>query len=298
MQNKKIPQQGNNNITQIEGDRVLKKNKPHGAGFLELSYEQQAKKWNQYYVGTPYATAYVTEDGRLSTPYIAGSYPDYQQHLNICKTMIEKGCVMVDCRDPRNFIVDKNGDVLPVDFGQIYMQDDKYYSTYLKVAEREITSIQSQSQSTPSKPLGLFKTTPEHSNAFQTVEDYIVELEKYKAILAKDAKNPLAHSKITQIDSFIQDTRTRIKNYNSGDKHAFAGYIESNQASIQILAQNRNTRPILYSLLLSLMVVPIICGAIQLALTKGNTYLLLTNVKGSEQRALDVQTQIVTTLKK
>lgn len=298
MQNKTIPQQGNNNFTEVVDGRVLKTPNRNGASFLELSYATQVKRWNQYYAGTPYATAFITEDEKLSTPYIEGSgYPNDEQRLAICEDMLKNDFIMVDCRDKRNFVVGKDGKVFPVDFGQFYTSEDKLYRAHLAPVQREINTIKAKLTKPTSTYESLFSPgkAPEHLNAFKDVENYIIELEKYKPTLAKDSKNALAIDKITKIDAFIGDTRVRIAKFNTGDKHAFDDYIESNKASLQVLAQNRTSKALLYSILLSLMVIPAILGVIQLAITKGNAYLYLTDVKGSEKRALDVQKTVIDT---
>lgn len=298
MQNKKIPQQGNNNFTEVVEGRVLKTPNPNGASFLELPYVRQAERWNQYYAGTPYATAFITDDGKLSTPYIEGSgYPNDEQRLAICEEMLKNGFIMVDCRDKRNFVVGKDGKVFPVDFGQFYTSEDKLYRAHLGPVQKEINTIKTKLTKTRAPYESLFSPgkAPEHLNAFKNVENYLTELEKYKLTLAKDSKNALAKDKIVKIDAFIDDTRIRINKFNTGDKHAFDDYVEKNQASLQVLAQNRTSKALLYSILLSLMVIPAIVGVIQLAISKGNAYLYLTDVKGSEKRALDVQKKVIET---
>ncbi|WP_019216577.1 hypothetical protein [Legionella tunisiensis] len=72
MSNTKSCDQGNNNVTRIEADRVFKSPKVRG---FERSYSEQVKQWNAFYRDTDYATAFVTETGELSLPYISGSYP-------------------------------------------------------------------------------------------------------------------------------------------------------------------------------------------------------------------------------
>ena len=286
-----IPQQGNNNFTEVVGDRVLKTPNPNGASFLELTYKQQMERWNKYYADTPYATAFITDDGKLSTPYIEGSgYPNDEQRLAICEAMLKKGCIMVDCRDKRNFVVGKDGEVFPVDFGQVYMEGDRNYKLHLGPVKAEMTATQRKLTNPSSAKLsGIFKSDPE---LFRNAELYIAALEQYKATLAKDTKNPVAQDKIIHIDKFVADTKERIEKYQGGDKKAFDDYVEANKESIQILAQNRVSRPILYSVILSLLVVPAIYGAIQAAITKGNRYLFITDVKTSEKLALEVQEEV------
>lgn len=322
MQNRgsNIPQQGNNNITIVEGDRVLKKPNSSATFMLEQSYEQQVTQWNKYYAGTQYATALITTDGKLSTPYIAGTYPTDEQRLAICKEMMKKGFLMVDCRDKRNFLVNEDGKVCPVDFGQMYTPEKPLYKVHLRVIQKEMDRLQSQIASPPKKPVfGEWNiaqsqpaTQPHQSGtqgasnkieapepsaqdmaAFEAIEIYIEELVVYKEKLENGAKDALIEDKITKIDSFITDTRTRIHNYKEGDKQAFDGYIEANKVSLEVLAKNRVARPILFSVLLSLMVVPAILGAIQLAITQGNSYLFVSAVKESEKRALKVQQKVV-----
>lgn len=295
MRTKTIPQQGNNNVTEIIGDRVLKAPSHKGAAFLELPYAEQAMRWNQYYAGTDYATAVVTDDGKLSTPYIEGSYPDDKQRLAICETMLQKKYIMVDCRDKRNFIVNKAGVVCPVDFGQIYTPEHRFYKTYLPGVNREMATIKTQLNN-PHRS-SIFQPQPQ-DNPFLAVEDFIKELENYKSNLKQRPADAVATQKITCIDSFIADTKQRMEKFNRGDKHAFDNYIEANQVSLKTLARSRFSRPILYSILLSLMVVPMIVGVIQLAITKGNTFLFLTAVKKSEKRALDIQTKVLETKEK
>ena len=295
MHTKIMPQQGNNNVTEIVGDRVLKTPSHNGAAFLELSYEKQAMLWNKYYADTDYATAYVTDDGKLSTPYIEGSYPDDKQRLAVCETMLQKKFIMVDCRDKRNFIVNNEGKTCPIDFGQIHTEEHRFYHTFLSGVQREMATIKA-ALNHPQRSR-IFQFQPQH-NPFLAVEDFIGELEKYKLNLAKHATGTLVRDKIIQIDLFVVDTRTRIKQFNDGNKHAFDDYIEANQASLKILAQNRISRPILYSILLSFMLVPMIVGVIQLAITQGNTFLFLTAVKGSEKRALNVQNKVMETKEK
>lgn len=281
MEDRKIRQQGNNNFTEISDDRVLKSPNPHGVGFLELPYDQQAEQWNKYYAGTSYATACVTDDKKLSTPYIEGSHPNDEQRLAICESMLAKGFIMVDCRDKRNFIVDQEGKVFPVDFGQIYTKENRFYKMHLAVVQREMDTIKHRAQ----------KSQPK--NIFQDVDVYIDALESYKVDLTQNSKQALVLEKVQQIDLFIADTKERIRRYNAGEKNAFDDYVDANKQSLQMLAQNRMSRPILYSMLLSLLVIPMIFGVIQLAMTKGNTYLFFTAVKESEKRALNVQNKVL-----
>ncbi len=299
---KKIPQQGNNNVTEVEGDRVLKKPSSNGACMLEQPYKEQMEQWNKYYAGTIYATACITEDGKLSTPYIQGTYPTDEQRLAISEEMMENGFIMIDCRDKRNFLVNKDGNVFPVDFGQIYTEDNRFYSTYCKVVQREINLIKAKLESAKLESHEQPKSTLFHSvkqkpydNLFQDVETYISELEKYKTKLEKNPKDGINVAKINGITSFITDTRNRITQYKTGQKNAFDGYIEANEKHLTILAQDRTTRPMLYSIILTFMVIPAIVGFIQLAITKGNSYLFLTSVKESEKRALDVQSEVIKT---
>ena len=293
----KIPQQGNNNFTEVEGERVLKKPSSHGASMLEATYEQQVKQWNKYYEGTGYATACITEDGRLSTPFIDGYYPTDKQRLAICEEMMAKGFIMVDCRDKRNFLVNKEGIVFPVDFGQVLTQENRFYNTYSRIVQREINSIKGQLQKPQQHSTSIFSSSkePPHENLFKDVETYISELEKYKTKLEKNPKDGINVAKINGITSFITDTRNRITQYKTGQKNAFDGYIEANEKHLTILAQDRTTRPMLYSIILTFMVIPAIVGFIQLAITKGNSYLFLTSVKESEKRALDVQSEVIKT---
>ncbi|MCR9191484.1 MAG: hypothetical protein NXI01_02355 [Gammaproteobacteria bacterium] len=287
MPGKKALQQGSNNLTKVEGDRVLKVPNPNGASFFELPYQEQAIKWNDYYKGTIYATVFVNDDGKLSTPYIEGSHPNDKERLAVCEAMLQNGFIMVDCRDKRNFIAGKDDTIFPVDFGQIYKQEDRFYKVHLKVVQRELHTIKSRLNNPQRGPI------IEQYNPFKDVEDYIAALEKYKLTLTKDSKDTLAKDKVAQIDSFIADTKGRISKYNAGQEHAFDDYLETNKVCLEILAQNRASKPILYSVLLSLMIVPAICGAIQLAITNGNDYLFLRAVKGSEKRALEVQTKVI-----
>ncbi len=293
----KIPQQGNNNFTEVDGDRVLKKPSTLGASMLEATYEQQVKQWNKYYEGTIYATACITDDGRLSTPYIDGSYPTDKQRLAICEEMMQKGFIMVDCRDKRNFLVNKEGIVFPVDFGQVHTQENRFYNTHSKVVQREIDSIKAKLQKPQQRSTTIFSSLkkPPHENLFQDVEVYILELEKYKEKLEKLPEDKINIDKINGITLFVVDTRDRINQYNQGNKNAFDGYIEANEKHLEVLATNRATRPMLYSIILTLMVVPAIVGFIQLAITKGNSYLFLTGVKESEKRAKGVQTKLIET---
>ena len=294
---KKIPQQGNNNVTEVEGDRVLKQPSSNGACMLEQPYKEQMEQWNKYYAGTIYATACITEDGKLSTPYIQGTYPTDEQRLAISEEMMEKGFIMVDCRDKRNFLVNKDGNVFPVDFGQIHTKDYRFYSTYCKVVQREINLIKAKLESHEQPKSTLFHSVIQkpYDNLFQDVETYISELEKYKTKLEKNPKDGINVAKINGITSFITDTRNRITQYKTGQKNAFDGYIEANEKHLTILAQDRTTRPMLYSIILTFMVIPAIVGFIQLAITKGNSYLFLTSVKESEKRALDVQSEVIKT---
>lgn len=290
-----ILQQGNNNFTKVVGDRVLKTPNGNGASFLELTYPQQVEKWNAYYAGTPYATAFITVDGELSTPYIDGSgHPNDEQRLDICEGMLKKGFLMVDCRDKRNFIVGKNGEVYPIDFGQIYKEGDRNYNLHKSVVNREINSIKDKIKRAASPSESIFKPQKERENIqFQAIEIYLTALAEHKSKLMKDEKNPVAKAKLQTIDTFITDTRNRIEKYKQGDKKAFDGYIEANKQPLEILAQNRISRPILYSALLSLMVIPAIYGVIQMAITKGNSYLFVSDVKTSEKLALNVQNNVI-----
>ena len=297
---KKIPEQGNNNVTEVEGDRVLKQPSSNGASMLEQPYKKQMEQWNKYYAGTIYATACITEDGKLSTPYIHGTYPTDKQRLAISEEMMKKGFIMVDCRDIRNFLVNKDGTVFPVDFGQILTKDNCLYTIQCTVVQREINSIKTKlnSHEQPKPTLFHSVTQKPHDNLFQDVETYISELEKYKTKLAKNPKDSINVAKINEITSFITDTRNRITEYKTGQKNAFAGYIEANEKHLTILAQDRTTRPMLYSIILTFMVIPAIVGFIQLAITKGNSYLFLTRVKESEKRALGVQREVIKTTEK
>lgn len=315
-----IPQQGNNNLTKVEGDRVLKTPNSSSTFMLEQSYEQQVKQWNKYYAGTPYATAVITEDGKLSTPFIKGSYPNDQQRLAICEEMKKKGFIMVDCRDKRNFLVNEDGIVCPVDFGQMYTSENRLYKVHLRVVDKEMDRIRAQianprkssvfedlslspqaqpahtpmpSVMRPAANATPSSTSSQDADAFQAVEIYIDSLLDYKSTLQKDAKDPIIQDKIATIDSFIADTRTRIQKFQSGDKNAFDGYIDANKAALAVFAKNRMTRPIMFSILLSLMVIPAIVGAIQMAITKGNTFLFVTAIKESEKRALNLQNKVV-----
>ena len=290
MKDKKTLELGNNNFTEINGGRVLKKPNPNGVGFMEHSYDKQVTQWNKYYKDTIYATACITSDGKLSTPYIEGSYPTDVQRLAICEDMINKNFIMVDCRDKRNFIVHPDGQVFPIDFGQMYSKDDRYYNTHLQVINKQLNTLKSNIQH-PRSQHTLFEK-PQKSD-FEDVKVYIAELDKYKKSLETIHNDPLAKEKVNSINSFIEDTTTRIAKYKNGNMDAFKGYIETNQTHLNNLTKNRTTRPLVYSMLLSLMVIPAIYGVIQLALTRGNTYLFHSTVKQSEQRALHVQNKLI-----
>ena len=135
--------------------------------------------------------------------------------------------------------------------------------------------------------------TPNEGPLFKDINYYLTKLEQYEEKLKKQSQDPLTVQKINCISSFIADTRKRTKEFESGKSDSFDGYIDSNKERLLILAKPRVTRPILYSVLLSLLGVPFLCGVIQLALTKGNTYLLLSRVTKSEQRALDLQQAVI-----
>lgn len=57
-------------------------------------------------------------DNKISMPFIKGAYPNNKETENAIVSMFEKGFMMAD-PDSKNFIVDINGIVHPVDFGLV-----------------------------------------------------------------------------------------------------------------------------------------------------------------------------------
>ncbi|MDF1760489.1 MAG: hypothetical protein P1U40_08130 [Coxiellaceae bacterium] len=130
----KALEQGSNNITTLQNDRVLKIRRQDLQIMHERQLMQQMQMWNKYYAGTGLDTAVITEQGELSTPYIEGEYPSDEQWALIIEDMLARGYVMQDCRDKRNFIV-SNGVTYPVDFGQVYTPETtRFYNIYMTQA--------------------------------------------------------------------------------------------------------------------------------------------------------------------
>lgn len=273
-------EQGNNSVTRIEGDRVFKSRKGLG---LERVYSEQAKQWNAYYADTEYASACVTEKGELSLPYISGDYPANCQLLACLQEMHDRKFVMVDCRDKRNFIA-HNGKVYPVDFGQIYTETDKFYSTYEKLHLAEIeklpAKIRSEKAVSPAK--------------FISLEQHLKELRLYKE-KKLTSTDQATQNKAGKIDGFIADTKTRLEAFKGGCQNAFSDYIEKNQDAIKVLNENRVTGAIWKSILLVLCtgIVPgLLGGIVQAAVTKGNSFLFFNNQTKSGQMAADIQKDV------
>ncbi|WP_040916368.1 hypothetical protein, partial [Legionella tunisiensis] len=85
--------------------------------------------------------------------------------------MLNRGYVMTDCRDRRNFIT-HNGKTYPVDFGQIYHSTDKYYGMNKGVHEKQIERLTSEVKSASEKL--------EFSEEFKSLKRHIEELRLYK----------------------------------------------------------------------------------------------------------------------
>ncbi|KTD03661.1 MULTISPECIES: hypothetical protein [Legionella] len=274
--------QGNNNVTRIEGDRVFKSTKGLG---LERSYSVQVKQWNEFYKDTEYATACVTEKGELSLPYISGSYPTDRQRLACLKDMLEQGYVMTDCRDKRNFIT-HNGKTYPVDFGQIYHSSDQFYSINKGFHERVITTLTSKIKAASEKYGSAEK--------YKSLEAHIEELRIYKA-KKLTATDPLTEDKSKKIDGFIVDTEKRVAAFKDGQEDAFDDYIETNRDAIKVLNENRVTGAIWKSILLVLCtgIVPgLLGGAVQAIATQGNSFLFFNNQTRSGRMAANIQADV------
>ncbi|WP_299497135.1 hypothetical protein [uncultured Shewanella sp.] len=134
-------EQGNNNVTLHVGDRMLKSPVSNMSRMFEQTYDQQVNCWNKYYKGTDLDTACVTKEGKLSTPYIQGNYPNDKQRAECIKNMYERGFIMEDCRDKRNFIVGIKGECEPVDFGQVITSDNRFYAAKLHIVSQEYQKL-------------------------------------------------------------------------------------------------------------------------------------------------------------
>ncbi|OAJ33057.1 hypothetical protein [Piscirickettsia salmonis] len=154
-------EQGNNNQTKLHGDRINKT--PKSSSTFEQNYRTQVKNWNDYYIGTNNNTARINERRKLSTPYIDGDYPDVNGMVECIVNMLKRDFVMVDCLDERNFIVDCNKQVNPIDFGQVYRPESgKLYETH-----KEIT-------------LNNLKKLTKKAGCYRTYEDCLEEINDYK----------------------------------------------------------------------------------------------------------------------
>lgn len=265
-------EQGNNNVTRIEQDRVFKATKGFG---VERNYSEQVKQWNNYYQNSPYATACMTENGELSLPYISGDYPTSSELLSCLEEMLQRGFVMGDCRDRRNFIVHDNK-VYPVDFGQIYNINETYYSMHKKQHLAEINKL-------------ISKIRIEHSIVI--IEGRIAELRQYK-----EKKLKPTDPKAAIIDNFIADTEKRIAAFTMGRVNAFDSYATHHQETITILNESPITEAIWKSILLVLCtgIFPaLIGGAIQAAVTEGNSFLFFSKNTPCGQMALGVHEEVV-----
>jgi hypothetical protein len=270
-------EQGNNNITRIEGDRVFKISKGLG---LELSFVAQVRYWNEYYKDTEFATACVTPRDELSLPFINGHYPTDLERLFCLKQMLARGFIMGDCRDPRNFMTQGNK-TYPIDFGQVFTSEYRFYAAYKSIFLSEIDKLSNLVYS-------------ELSPKLMSIKQSIGKLNLYKNeyLTAKDKQTRL---KVQKIDAFITDTEQRISAFESGQLDAFVNYIEKNKEAIDILNENRVTGALWKSILLVLFtgIVPgLVGGLVQAIATKGNSFLFFNTQAQSGQLALNVQSNV------
>lgn len=62
------------------------------------------------------------EDHNIRMPYIDGTLPDFHEVSLVIKNMYSKGMLMADPK-PDNFLKRENGEVVPVDFGLVFLKD-------------------------------------------------------------------------------------------------------------------------------------------------------------------------------
>ncbi|QGP54192.1 hypothetical protein PsalMR5_01633 [Piscirickettsia salmonis] len=74
------------------------------------------------------------------------------------------------------------------------------------------------------------------ARAFKKIETALTSLEKHR-----DKKIKKSDSKYDKVTGFIQDTRQRINDFNSGNNQAFTGYQKHHQSMIKDLKDNRTT---------------------------------------------------------
>lgn len=270
-------EQGHNNITCIVGERVFKVSK--GLGF-ELSFTEQVRYWNEYYKDTEYETACITPRDELSLPFIQGRYPTNLERLFCLKQMWAREYIMGDCHDPRNFIT-KGNQTYPIDFGQVFSPECKFYTVYKKVFLTEINRL-----------TVLVKN--EISPKLIPIKQSIAKLNQYKEEHLTST-DPQTLIKVQKINALITDTEGRISAFESGQLDAFFDYVEKNKEAIDILSENRVTGALWKSILLVLAtgIIPaLVGGVVQAIATNGNSFLFFNMQPQSSQLALNVQADV------
>ncbi|MDR3502623.1 MAG: hypothetical protein P4L79_08575 [Legionella sp.] len=270
-------EQGGNNITRIDGERVFKVSKRLG---FELLFADQVRHWNEYYKDTQYATACVTSRDELSLPFIRGHYPTDLERLFCLKQMLARGFIMGDCRDRRNFMTEGNK-TYPIDFGQVVTPEYKFYNVYKSIFLAEIDRLSN---------LVYCELSPK----LMSLRQSIVKLNRYKEeyLISRDRQTLL---KVQKINVLIADTEQRISAFESGQLDAFFDYVEKNKEAIDLLNENRVTGALWKSILLVLAtgIIPgLVGGVIQAIATKGNAFLFFNMQTQSGQLALNVQTDV------
>lgn len=257
--------QGHNNWTRFQGGRVLKTPKDN-ASIFERKISFQVENWNQYFQNTPFYGAFVTDEKELSVPFIEGQYPNDSERLACLEAMLERGFVMADCRDKRNFI-HHQGHTYPVDFGQIYTSSDAYYHAHKVLHLREINNLKRLDEASHDK---------EFQALCQSINQQLIQLNHYRAQYL--SSNDVRTSRKSEVvRRFIEDTTNRLEEFRKGNSQAFSDYIETNQDAIHVLNENRVTGGIWKSILLTIMtgIVPaLLIGVVQAIKTKGNSFLL------------------------
>ncbi len=113
----------------------------------------------------------------------------------------------------------------------------------------------------------------------ENIRTKLSALEAYGASNFADSNDDKDTDKNSKIGAFILDTRTRLRLFQDGDRTTFQDYEEKNEQNIVTLKQNRTTDMIWKSIAVSLCTlgVAVLGGLVQLAWTKGNSFLFWNN---------------------
>ncbi|QGN94780.1 hypothetical protein Psal071_01928 [Piscirickettsia salmonis] len=199
---------------------------------------------------------HITTDLQDSRIWDVGGNPRYDIMQSLYHQNAKTALLFIDCSRVNKSIENLRSKVkkLPTDirYGVVFTKRD--LAPNLDIAESfEKVKEQLNLSSKPFVSSKPYVSTSLHDNetsldrklkeliesearAFKKIETALTSLEKHR-----DKKIKKNDSKYDKVTSFIQDTRQRINDFNSGNNQAFAGYQKHHQGMIKDLKDNRTT---------------------------------------------------------